>query len=111
RQGGLPVVDVEVRVVAALDGRAQADVPGELHLVRLDGDLAVRVVEDQADLTGVRALLVLGAVPDEVRQLARADRLRALRTQDEQDRVGDVAFPRAVRTRDRRVSLQEGNGN
>src|SRR5213594_3425032 len=107
RQRGLSVVDVEVRVVAALHGWAEADVPSELDLVRLDGNLAVRVVEEQADLRGVGPLLVLPAVPDEVGQLSGADRLRALRPEDEQDRVGDVALARAVRTRDRRVSLEE----
>ena len=106
-QGGLSVVDVEVRIVPAIDGWAEADVAGELDLVRLDGDLAVRVVEDQADLAFVGAVLVLAAVPDEVRQLAGADRLRALRAEDEQDRVRDVALPGAVRARDRRVPLEE----
>src|SRR5207237_4148526 len=108
-QGGLSVVDVEVRIVPAIDGWAEADVAGELDLVRLDGDLAVRVVEDQADLAFVGAVLVLAAVPDEVRQLAGADRLRALRAEDEQDRVRDVALPGAVRARDRRISLEEGD--
>src|SRR5712692_3664540 len=108
-EGGLPVVDVEVRVVAAFDRGAQADIPRQLDLVRLDGDLAIRVVEDQADLTGIRALLVLGAAPEEVRQLARADRLRALRTEDEQNRVRNVPLSGAVRTRDRRVPLEEGD--
>src|SRR6266700_906096 len=108
-EGGLPVVDVEVRVVAALDGRAQSDVAGELDLVRLDGDLPVPVVEEQADLAIVRGVLVLPAVPDQVRELAGADRLRALRPEDEQDRVRDVALSGSVRARDRRVALQEGD--
>src|SRR5438046_2402280 len=106
-QGGLPVVDVEVRVVAALHGGAQADVPSELDLVRFEGNLPVRVVEDQTHLARVGGVLVLSAIPDEVRQLARADRLRTLRAEDEQDGVRDVALPRAVGTRDGRVPLEE----
>ena len=106
---GLPVVDVEVRVVAAVDGRAQPDVAGELDLVRLDGNLPIGVVEEQAHLTIVRGVLVLPAVPDQVRKLAGADRLRALRPEDEQDRVRDIALPGPVRARDRRVALQEGD--
>src|SRR5947208_2041025 len=106
-QGGLPVVDVEVRVVAALHGGAQADVPSELDLVRFEGNLPVRVVEDQTHLARVGGVLVLSAIPDEVRQLARADRLRTLRAEDEQDGVRDVALPRAVGTCDGRVPLEE----
>src|SRR3990170_3845529 len=109
REGRLPVVDVEVGVVAALHGGAQADVSRELDLVRLDGDRPVRVVEQEADLAGSRAFPFLPAVPDEVRELARADRLRALRAEHEKDRVGDVALARAVRPRDRRIALEEGN--
>jgi len=88
----ISVVDVEVRVVSAFHGGTQADIAGELHLVGLDRDLPVRVVEDQTDLARVGALLVLPAVPDEVRQFSRADRLGALRAEDEQDRVRDVAL-------------------
>src|SRR5207245_5637325 len=52
---------------------------------------------------------VLPSVPNEVRQLAGPDRLRALRSEDEQDRVRDVALAGAVRTRDRREALEEGD--
>src|SRR5207249_165069 len=62
REGGLPVVDVEVRVVTAVDGRAQAHVPGELYLVRLHRNLPIRVVEEQADLAGGKSALA-GAAP------------------------------------------------
>src|SRR5216117_3575054 len=108
REGGLTVVDVEVRVVTAVDGRAQAHVPGELYLVRLHRDLSIRVVEEQADLARVGPLLVFPAVPDEVRELAGANRLRTLRSEDEQDGVRNVALPRAVRPGDRREPLKEG---
>src|SRR5207247_8243890 len=106
-QVGLPFCEVDVRVVAALHGGAQADVPSELDLVRFEGNLPVRVFEYQTHLGRVGGVLVLSAIPDEVRQLARADRLRALRAQDEQDGVRDVAFPGTIRTRDGRVPLEE----
>src|SRR5207247_654005 len=85
-QGGLPVVDVEVRVVAALHGGAQADVPSELDLVRFEGNLPVRVVEDQTHLARVGGVLVLSAIPDEVRQLARAEGKRK-ETEENLDRI------------------------
>src|SRR5207245_4029983 len=69
----------------------------------------VRVVEEEAYLTRVGASLVLPAVPDQIRQFSGPDRLRALRSEDEQDRIRDVALAGAVRTCDRREPLEEGD--
>ena len=106
-QGGLPVVHIEVRVVPARDARRDRDVARELHLVRLDGDRAVPVVEEEGDLAVGGALLVLPAVPDQVREALGPDRLRALGTEHEEDRVRDVRLPGAVRARHRRVPGEE----
>src|SRR5207245_11588239 len=52
-------------------------------------------------------VLALPAVPVEDCQLPGSDLLRALRSEYEQDRVGDVALAGAVRAGDGRVPLEE----
>ena len=110
-EGRLPVVHVEIRVVPVRNRLRKGDVPSELDLVGLDRDPSIRVVEDEGHLAVGGALLVLPAVPDEVGEALRADRLGALRAEDEENRVRDVRLPGPVRPGHRRVSLQEGHAD
>src|SRR5208282_1655099 len=90
-------VDVEVRVVPVGVARGELHVPGDLDLGGLDRKELVGVVEDERDLALGRRLLRGPAVEEEVGEAFRPERLRAGRTQDEQDCVRDVRLTHPVR--------------
>src|SRR2546428_8013148 len=52
-------------------------------------------------------MLTLPAVPGEVGELACPERLRSIPSEDEQDRIRDVALAGLVGPRDRRETLEE----
>ena len=93
-------VDVEVGVVPVRIRGGQFDVPGDLHLRRIDGQKLVRVVEDERDLALRGGLLGRPAVEEEMGQSLGSQGLRTRGAQDEQDRVRDVRFSHPVRAGD-----------
>jgi hypothetical protein len=90
-------VDVEVGVVAVRVRGREFHISGDLDLGRLHGEQVVLVVEGQRDLAFGGRLLRGATVEEQVGQAVRSERFRARRTEDEEDGVGDVGLPHAVR--------------
>ena len=73
---------------------------GDGHLVKVDGQHMVRIVENQRDLGHAYRLARRRAREDDVFHGLAAQLLGALLAQNPQNRVGDVRFSRAVGTDD-----------
>lgn len=106
RHRGLAVIDVEIRTVVGTVVR-YLDMTGETHLVIVPGHHAVPVVEHEGDLREPGLAPGLAPIEDQVGELPCADRLGALRTQDEQDGIRDVGLPGTVRPRHGSVPIHQ----
>ena len=73
---------------------------GDSHLVKVDRQHMVRIIEHQRDLGHTHRLARRRAREDDVLHGLAAQLLGALLAQDPQNRVGDVRFSRAVGTDD-----------
>ena len=81
--------------------------PGDHHLVGINGEITVGVVEDQAGLGKAELGALLRAAEDHVLHLVPAQGAGALLAHDPADRVRDVGLARPVRADDGRDVVAE----